>query len=92
MQLGAALQTMVASYAIGVVKTEILKRAATGMMYTAMWPLALLKLAKMCDSPFNTAKRRSEKAGLVLADALINRVQGERPVTLGNFFIFLRLG
>jgi hypothetical protein len=34
------------------------------------------------DNPFSVAKARADKAGLVLADALINKVQGERPVTL----------
>jgi len=34
------------------------------------------------DNPFSIAKIRSDKAGQVLADALINKVQGERPVTI----------
>ena len=37
------------------------------------------------------AKYRAEKAGEVLADALINKVQGERPVTLVGYSLGARL-
>jgi pimeloyl-ACP methyl ester carboxylesterase len=43
------------------------------------------------DNPFSVAKSRSEKAGAVLADALINRCQGERPVTLIGYSLGARV-
>lgn len=51
----------------------------------SLGPIQILKLAAGVDNPFNLAKNRSEKAGRILADALINKVQGERPITLVGY-------
>lgn len=51
----------------------------------AMAPLGLLKAGQLLDNPFTIAMERSDKAGKVLAHALIDRVQGERPVTLVGY-------
>lgn len=56
-----------------------------------MWPIGLLKVSKIIDNPFSVAKSRADKAGLVLADALINRAQGERPVTLIGYSLGARM-
>lgn len=90
-QLGHALDNMVSSYAWGVLKLEILKRTVLATLWAALWPFQLLKLASGVDNPFNFAKNRSEKAGRILADALINKVQGERPVTLVGYSLGARV-
>ena len=56
-----------------------------------MWPLGLLKVSRCVDNPFSVAKARAEKAGEVLADALINKAQGERPVTLIGYSLGARV-
>ena len=43
------------------------------------------------DNPFSVAKSRAEKAGTVLADALVNRAQGERPVNLIGYSLGARV-
>lgn len=48
-------------------------------------------MATSIDNPFAIARNRSEKAGQVLADALINRAQGERPVTLLGYSLGSRV-
>jgi pimeloyl-ACP methyl ester carboxylesterase len=53
-----------------------------------MWPLAL---SRIVDHPFSVVKSRADKAGLVLADAIINKAQGERPVTLIGYSMGARL-
>ncbi len=81
--LGNALRNLVMSEAWGTLKKELIKRTVLAALYSAiMAPLAIRKVLKIVDSPFGLAKMRAMKAGEVLADALIERVQGERPVSL----------
>lgn len=90
-KLGHALEDMVSSYAWSVLKIEILRRTVLATLWAALWPIQILKLAAGVDNPFNLAKNRSEKAGRILADALINKVQGERPVTLIGYSLGARV-
>jgi hypothetical protein len=61
------------------------------MVLAGLWPFGLLRAARTLDSPFAIAKTRSDKAGKVLADALINKVQGARPVTLVGYGLGARV-
>lgn len=72
-------------------KAEILKRTIFAALKEALWPLALLKVARVIDNPFSVAKARSDKAGEVLADAIINKAQGERPVSLIGYSLGARV-
>ncbi|GIZ38996.1 hypothetical protein CKM354_000238900 [Cercospora kikuchii] len=82
MNLGNSISTFVTSTAWAYAKTEIIKRTLLGALYAGLWPLALLKVGRIIDNPFSVANHRAQKCGEVLADALINKAQGERPVTL----------
>jgi hypothetical protein len=90
-ELGTALDGVLKSYAMSWVKIEIIKHTVFATLYSMLWPLALLKVARVVDNPFSVAMRRSEKAGLVLADAIINKAQGERPVTLVGYSLGARV-
>ncbi|TGO26659.1 hypothetical protein BPAE_0055g00300 [Botrytis paeoniae] len=90
-ELGDSLKDTVGSYAWSMVKMEILKRTVLATLWGALWPVYLLKMATGIDNPFARAKRRAEKAGEVLADALINRAQGERPVMLVGYSLGSRV-
>ncbi|SPO02271.1 uncharacterized protein DNG_04944 [Cephalotrichum gorgonifer] len=90
LSLGKALEGMVSSYAWKTVKLEILRRTVLASLWAALWPAYVLSMATKVDNPFNLALNRSEKAGQVLADALINKVQGERPVTLIGYSLGAR--
>ena len=48
-------------------------------------------MAGVLDNPFSVAVARSDKAGKVLAHALISKVQGERPVTLVGYSLGARV-
>jgi hypothetical protein len=89
--LGKALQGIVSTTAWRMVKVEILKRTVLATVWAALWPAYMLTIATRLDNPFSLAKNRSEKAGRVLADALINKVQGERPVTLIGYSLGARV-
>jgi len=91
LKLGNALDSMVKSAAWGYAKKEIIRRTVFGALSAGLWPLGLLKISKVIDNPFSIARTRADKAGTVLADALINKVQGERPVTLVGYSLGARL-
>ncbi|KAG9521989.1 DUF726-domain-containing protein, partial [Aureobasidium melanogenum] len=91
LNLGNSLTTMIRSAAWGYAKSEIIKRTVFASLTAALWPLGLLKVSRIIDNPFSVAKSRADKAGEVLADALINRAQGERPVTLVGYSLGARV-
>ena len=92
MNLGVGLSEMVTSAAWNYAKLEILRRTVfASLLGAVMLPVGLLKLGSMVDNPFRVAKSRSDKAGEVLADALINRAQGERPVALLGYSLGARV-
>jgi hypothetical protein len=91
LKLGNSMESFVKSAAWSYAKGQIIKRTVFGALYAGLWPLGILKVASVLDNPFSVAKFRADKAGEVLADALINKVQGERPVTLIGYSLGARL-
>lgn len=85
LSLGTAMQDLVSSLAWKTLKSEIIKRTVLATLWAALWPIKLVAAASNVDNPFSRANNRSRKAGQLMADALINRVQGERPVTLVGY-------
>jgi hypothetical protein len=85
LNLGNSLTTMIKSAAWGAAKKEIIKRTVFGALMAGLWPLGLLKVSRVLDNPFSVANTRAHKAGQVLADAIINKAQGERPLTLVGY-------
>ncbi|KAK4547925.1 hypothetical protein LTR36_010644 [Oleoguttula mirabilis] len=82
MNLGNSMGTMVKSAAWGYAKSEIIKHTVFAALTAGLWPLGLLKVSRIIDNPWSVANYRAALCGEVLADALINKAQGERPVTL----------
>ncbi|CAD6579532.1 MAG: hypothetical protein ASARMPREDX12_009281 [Alectoria sarmentosa] len=91
MSLGQSIDTMVSSAAYGYAQSAMIQRTVFAEMMSAMWPMAIVKVARVVDNPFSLAKTRADKAGKVLADLLINRAQGERPVTLVGYSLGARV-
>ncbi|CCU74968.1 DUF726 domain-containing protein [Blumeria hordei DH14] len=89
--LGTAMQSLVKSTAWNLAKKEIISQTVFSSLAQALWPMALLKIAKVLDNPFSVCMNRADKAGVILADAIINRVQGERPLTLLGYSFGARL-
>ena len=91
MKLGQSINTMASNSAYGYAQSAFATRSAYTELSSAIWPLALVKIARVVENPFSIAKIRAEKAGKVLAEALINRTQGERPVTLVGYSLGARV-
>ncbi|PNS16843.1 hypothetical protein CAC42_4807 [Sphaceloma murrayae] len=89
--LGNALTSLLKSAAWSYARSEIIKRTVFASLTAALWPLALLKVSRVIDNPFSVAKSRADKAGEVLADAIINKAQGERPISLVGYSLGARV-
>ncbi|KAF2969571.1 hypothetical protein GQX73_g4032 [Xylaria multiplex] len=79
--LGKSLRTLITSLAWKFAKSEIIKRTVFAALMAGLWPISLTNAGRIIDNPWSIASQRAQKAGEVLADALINKAQGERPVT-----------
>ncbi|KAL4803550.1 hypothetical protein BDV18DRAFT_153777 [Aspergillus unguis] len=91
MALGHAINKLVTSAAWSAGQQVLTKTIFAGLLSALTLPVGLMKVAGVADNPFSVAKARSDKAGQVLADALINKVQGERPVTLIGYSLGSRV-
>ncbi|KAI8940209.1 hypothetical protein NX059_003915 [Plenodomus lindquistii] len=63
----------------------------TALMAAMTLPLALTKLSYLIDNPWIVSQARADMAGLILADSLIDRNLGTRPVTLIGFSLGARV-
>ncbi|KAF2869096.1 hypothetical protein BDV95DRAFT_670028 [Massariosphaeria phaeospora] len=91
LRMGNSLNDVLFSYAWDSVTHTIISRTLLGALYAGLWPLGLVKAASVLDNPFSVALARADKAGKVLAHALIDGVQGKRPVTLMGYSIGARV-
>ncbi|MBW0467606.1 hypothetical protein O181_007321 [Austropuccinia psidii MF-1] len=62
----------------------------TALMSALQWPLMLTKLGYLIDNPWSNALDRARAAGALLADILIKRHIGVRPVSLIGFSLGAR--
>ena len=92
MNLGNSINTMLSSAAWGYAQSQVISQTIFAELMSSMiWPMGLVKVARVVDNPFTLGKTRGDKAGEVLADALINRAQGERSVTLIGYSLGARV-
>ena len=85
---------------IGIVASEVFTQTVqqvlgatilTAFMASIQWPMALSKLGYIIDNPWNVSLDRAWSAGLILADTLISRNLGQRPITLVGFSLGSRV-
>lgn len=61
------------------------------LMASLQLPIVLTKLAYLIDNPWTVSLDRANSAGLILADSLIDRNLGVRPITLVGFSLGSRV-
>ncbi|KAL8692019.1 MAG: hypothetical protein Q9218_002873 [Villophora microphyllina] len=61
------------------------------LMASLQLPIVLTKLSYLIDNPWTVSMARANSAGLILADSLIDRNLGARPITLVGFSLGSRL-
>ncbi|KAI1812278.1 DUF726-domain-containing protein [Poronia punctata] len=89
--LGNSLNALITSLAWKFAKREIIKRTVFAALMAGLWPITLTNAGRIIDNPWSVANQRAQKAGEVLADVLINKAQGERPVTLVGYSLGARV-
>ncbi|KAL0080658.1 hypothetical protein J3Q64DRAFT_1705489 [Phycomyces blakesleeanus] len=81
--LGHSFRRFVTSQAAKYAGVEVAKQTVLRAVFAAVaLPATLLSIADVIDNPWQIASDRSRKAGLILADVLQERVQGNRPCNL----------
>lgn len=103
-RMGDALETVLKTAAWSTARREIgpansLPGAARGAaaapvfasLLGGIWPASLLRISKIIDGPWSVGMVRADKAGHVLADAILNKIQGERSVTLVGYGLGARV-
>ncbi|KPV76449.1 uncharacterized protein RHOBADRAFT_25518, partial [Rhodotorula graminis WP1] len=86
--------------ALNILTSEVLTQAGqqvlaatvmTALMSALQWPMMLTKLSYLIDNPWSNALDRAVQAGAILADILLNRRLGVRPVSLVGFSLGARV-
>ncbi|PFH56677.1 hypothetical protein XA68_16168 [Ophiocordyceps unilateralis] len=89
--MGVSLETVIKSLAWKCAKKDISSRFDASKLLDFRWPGQLLKISKIIDIPWSTGIVRAEKAGALLADAIIrHKFQGERSVSLIGYSLAAR--
>ena len=71
---------------------QVAATTALGTFLAALaWPAALVSSAALIDNSWSMAINRAERAGEALAEVLMQRVQGNRPVTLAGYSMGARV-
>ncbi|KAI0518217.1 DUF726-domain-containing protein [Xylaria bambusicola] len=90
-KFGGALQTVMNSTTWITARKDAARQDVFTSLKTSHWPETLLKASKVMDNPWTIAMVRAEKTGLVLAEILTNKVQGERAVSLVGYGLGARV-
>ncbi|KAF5352548.1 hypothetical protein D9756_006239 [Leucocoprinus leucothites] len=90
-ETGSALKIMTQEVLSQVSITLLQATAMTALMSALQWPIILTKLGYLIDNPWSNALDRAKAAGRVLADVLIQRHLGVRPITLIGFSLGARV-
>ncbi|KAI1136668.1 DUF726-domain-containing protein [Hypoxylon sp. FL0543] len=89
-KVGTALESVVNGAAWYEAKKEMTSETGKELK-RAYWPTDLVKINKAIENHWTVAMVRAEKAGGALADIIVNRLMGERPVTLIGYSLGARV-
>ncbi|KAJ1660668.1 hypothetical protein IWQ61_000451 [Dispira simplex] len=90
-ELGSILK-MLAGEVLSTATIQILQYTMLHSLMSALtWPLTLSKIGYLVDNPWSIGLDRTRKAGAILADVLLHRAQGERPVSLVGYSLGARV-
>jgi hypothetical protein len=101
-EMGSALKILTSEVLTSGVQQVLAATAMTALMSAIQWPIrewmmwynvltsVLTKLGYLIDNPWSNALDRSRAAGLILADVIMQRHAGVRPISLIGFSLGAR--
>lgn len=90
-QLGEAFDYLLQT-GLSMATTEALKYTVlSGLIAAVAWPAALISASGVIDNPWHVCTQRSVAVGKQLAEVLLAREQGNRPVSLIGFSMGARV-
>ncbi|KAI0714780.1 hypothetical protein C8Q76DRAFT_436977 [Earliella scabrosa] len=91
-ETGSALKILTTEVLSQIAQTALGATVMTGLLMTGLqWPIILTKLGYLIDNPWSNALDRAKGAGSVLAEVLLQRNLGVRPITLIGFSLGARV-
>ncbi|CAJ0581526.1 unnamed protein product, partial [Mesorhabditis spiculigera] len=90
-ELGQAIDYLM-SFAVSVaIQQTLMETALAGLMSAVAWPVAILSCASVLDNPWNVCIARSAEVGEHLAEILLARSHGARPISLIGYSLGARV-
>ncbi|WVW80014.1 hypothetical protein I302_101987 [Kwoniella bestiolae CBS 10118] len=89
-EMGSAMKILTGEILTQVGQQVLSATIMTALMSALQWPIILTKLGYLIDNPWSNALDRARAAGLVLADTILNRHAGVRPISLIGFSLGAR--
>ncbi|KAF5385181.1 hypothetical protein D9615_000938 [Tricholomella constricta] len=90
-ETGSALKILTGEVLSQIGMTVLQATVMSAFMTALQWPIILTKLGYLIDNPWNNALDRARGAGRVLAEVLMHRHLGVRPITLIGFSLGARV-
>lgn len=91
LELGNALTYLLSGVVATAVQQTLMETALHSLLTAIAWPVALISIASMIDNPWNVCISRSVEIGEQLAETLLQRPNGHKPVTLIGFSLGARV-
>ncbi|KAK5981761.1 hypothetical protein GCK32_016813, partial [Trichostrongylus colubriformis] len=91
MELGKAMDYIM-SFAVSVaIQQTLMETVLAGLVSAIAWPVTILSAASVLDNPWNVCVARSAEVGEHLAELLLSRSHGKRPISLIGFSLGARV-
>lgn len=91
LELGQAMNYLVSCVASAAAQETLKYTVLSGLMGAVAWPAWLMGLSSVIDNPWGVCLRRSAQVGKQLAEILLARNHGNRPVTLLGYSLGARV-
>ncbi|KAK8861478.1 hypothetical protein IAR55_002299 [Kwoniella newhampshirensis] len=89
-EMGSAMTILTGEILTQVGQQVLQATVMTALLSALQWPIILTKLGYLIDNPWSNALDRARAAGLVLADTILQRHAGVRPISLIGYSLGAR--